>query len=432
MGSHLRNAEEKQTSDDENVSKSIEEFLGIAHDLEDIVDTFVLGRTRRQRSNNGVTAPEVSEDLAVEYLEDLEKRRMVRVSRSVSDTSPKRCCITGKFYDIILPKAEQVSFFHIHKNIASSSSSTDRDHDHQSQTPPPQFAVRRVAEYANIKDYPADSELYVQCKRGYLLLTVLDLERVYKPALPEEPGYHYHLRYMGLRWTFVDALPDEIEEDLDTVRKLYQVPQKPKKVGSHRPLTAHGLGQCIAKPTSLQSLKLRSTQDDEMARPSSLHLVSLVGLKNLTKLYLLGKLANLDKDPLEFPPSLRDLTLSCSRLNVDPMLMLRRLPHLTVLRLLANSYSGSKMVSQQSEFGSLRILQLWVLEDLEGWVVEQGAMQNLQKLEIRRCHKLKSVPETLINSTTLEELTLTNMPEEFVAETQILSFKTNTWKLIIR
>lgn len=50
MGSHLRNAEEKQTSDDENVSKSIEEFLGIAHDLEDIIDTFVLGRTRRRKS----------------------------------------------------------------------------------------------------------------------------------------------------------------------------------------------------------------------------------------------------------------------------------------------------------------------------------------------------------------------------------------------
>lgn len=47
-------------------------------------------------------------------------------------------------------------------------------------------------------------------KKGYSLLTVLDLERVYKPALPEELGYLYHLRYLGLRWTFVDALPSSV------------------------------------------------------------------------------------------------------------------------------------------------------------------------------------------------------------------------------
>ncbi|CAN6722964.1 unnamed protein product [Malus baccata var. baccata] len=361
-GSHLRNAEEKQTSDDENASKSIEEFLGIARDLEDIVDTFVLGRTRRRRSAHHNLWKEM---MQIEERISTWKLKMVKPHPFENNND-----------DTNNPKSQAA---------ASSSNCPNQQHNDQVQV--------------HLLD-----ELPSHLKPCLLHLGMFPREM----DIPIRRLFH-----LGLQKIFWS-------KDLDTIRKLYQVPQKPKKVGSHRPLKCSRI-----RP-------LRSTQDDEMARPSSIHLVSLVGLKNLTKHYLLGKLANLDKYPLEFPPSLRDLTLSCSRLNVDPMLMLRRLPHLAVLRLLANSYSGSKMVSQQSEFGSLRILQLWVLEDLEEWVVEQGAMQNLQKLEIRRCHKLKSVLETLINSTTLEELTLTNMPEEFVAETQILSFKTNTWKLIIR
>ncbi|KAB2622912.1 hypothetical protein D8674_025094 [Pyrus ussuriensis x Pyrus communis] len=287
MGSHLRNAEEKQTSDDENVSKSIEEFLGIAHDLEDIIDTFVLGRTRRRKSvfvrcitlfkedflvkrshiqNNGVTAPEVSEDLALEYLEDLEKRGMVR-----------RCCMTGKFYDIILPKAEQVGFFHINKNIASSSSSTDRDHVHQSQTPPPRVAVRR-------KDMQAlqigNFVTKIIGKRGYSLLMTLDLKHTYIRSLPvsfQNMDFLRHLYLNDIRaqhWTgFKDTRSIQTlsgifvdRETLTLLEGYIKFPNNLKKLGVTGRLSTHGLGQCIAKLTSLKSLKLRSKQDDEMAR----------------------------------------------------------------------------------------------------------------------------------------------------------------------
>jgi hypothetical protein len=41
----------------------------------------------------------------------------------------------------------------------------------------------------------------------FLLLRVLDLERVYKPKLPKSIAKLLQLRYLGLRWTYLESLP---------------------------------------------------------------------------------------------------------------------------------------------------------------------------------------------------------------------------------
>ncbi|ONI29355.1 hypothetical protein PRUPE_1G194900 [Prunus persica] len=590
MQRYLRDAESKQESY-EDVRKWMAEFLGIAYDLEDFVDIFVLERTRRRRSSfigyiatlEGLKAtlklcsemkeiegkisdymskfsqinqrltlsmdkgpilrkqndlpedlpshlrpcllylgmfpkevdipvrrlfhlwlaegfvkqsPGMSpEDLVEEYLAELVRREMILVFSFRSDGSAKTCRMPEKLRHVLSLKAEEIGLFYIHGKLASRAPA--------SSVSDPQFAVRRVVEHADIKDYPGETEFYVKNlrsyisfntqkkdlqaiqigkfvskiigKRGYALLRVLDLEGVYKPQLPEELGFLYHLRYLGLRWTFSDALPTSVGhlpylETLDVkhtyirtlpstiwkmklLRHLYLndirldmsvhrhstnpltqlqtlwgllVDKKtPVKDGLNRlvnlrklGLTCHsisteGIGQWILRLTGLRSLKLRCK--NEIGEPSSLHLPSLANLQHLTHVYLLGRLPKLN-EKFEFPPQLRVLTLSVSKLEDDPMPKLARLKNLSVLRLLANSYTGKKMDCPEGGFGSLRVLRLWMLENLEEWEVAEGAMKNLQELEIRCCSSLKAVPDRVLKSSTFEKLNLINMSPAFVAD----------------
>ena len=69
------------------------------------------------------------------------------------------------------------------------------------------------------------------------------------------------------------------------------------------------------------------------------------------------------------------------------------------------------MTCSAEEFPELRVLKLWMLENLEEWTAREGTMPLLRELEIRLCHKLKR-PEKL--PLTLKDVVLINMPEEFV------------------
>ena len=97
----------------------------------------------------------------------------------------------------------------------------------------------------------------------------------------------------------------------------------------------------------------------------------------------------------QFPYSLIDLTLSGSGLVEDPMQSLDKLPNLRSLKLLAKSYLGKNMLCSSGGFPELRVLKLWMLEQLEEWNVEKGALQGLRDLEVRSCIKLGVLPEEL-------------------------------------
>uniref|UniRef100_A0A803N5F0 Uncharacterized protein n=1 Tax=Chenopodium quinoa TaxID=63459 RepID=A0A803N5F0_CHEQI len=64
----------------------------------------------------------------------------------------------------------------------------------------------------------------------------------------------------------------------------------------------------------------------------------------------------------------------------------------TTLKLLAESYCGQKMQCPENGFVNLRVLKLWMLNNLEEWVVELGGMPNIKELEIRSCQQLKELP----------------------------------------
>lgn len=261
-------------------------------------------------------------------------------------------------------------------------------------------------------------------------LEILDVKHTYINSLPNSIWKMKHLRHLCLNEIRLDMSVQKHRNSiiqLQTLWGLFVDKKSTVKNGLNGLTSLRKLGltyhldsldelnEWIVRLERLQSLRLRSK--DENGRPSKLELKPLSSLEDLTHLYLLGNLPKLH-DRYEFPPRLRVLTLSVSKLAKDPMPILAQLPSLSVLRLLADSYTGKKMLCPREGFSKLQILHLWMLMELDEWTVEEEAMENLQELEIRCCHKLNELPDRLLNLSTIEKIILTNMPVEFAGNVQ--------------
>ncbi|KAL0009783.1 hypothetical protein SO802_004891 [Lithocarpus litseifolius] len=307
--------------------------------------------------------------------------------------------------------------------------------------------------------------------RGFGLLVVLDLENVYKPAmLSETLGKLLLLKHLGLRRTFLDSLPRSVGnlpylETLDVkhtnvtslpssiwkAKKLqhlylnennFDMPFKKTYIGSDSEIilqtlsglfignknvvksylyslhhlrklkltfyskSVEGIASWISELKALRSLKLRSI--DEFDRPATLELGSLETHHELLELYLVGPLTRSIESLCS--PNLRVLTLSASKFRQDPMPILGKLRHLNCLRLFRNSFLGKDMTCCAGEFPQLRVLKLWMLENLEKWTVMEGTMPLLGELEIRLCPKLNQPVKLPL---TLKDVVLINMPDGF-------------------
>ncbi|KAF5953450.1 hypothetical protein HYC85_006306 [Camellia sinensis] len=314
--------------------------------------------------------------------------------------------------------------------------------------------------------------------RGFVLTKVLDLEGAHRPLLHAKLGkFLSNLRYISLRWTGIDSCPKSIGDlpcletldlkytnitnlsssiwkaknlrhllmnevsilkpssskqsstsmsNIQTLTGLRIGFEDPKEYGLNRFTSLQKLGltchsrssvektwDCISQLNKLQNFKLRS-RDHQFGQPSELVIPdNLTTHPSLSKLYLFGvfnfKVGNL-------PKNLKTLTLSMSKIKEDPMPELGEcLPQLNILRLFADSFVGEKMNCLGGGFPKLRVLKLWMLETLKEWIVEEGAMPELEELEIRGCEKLeKSLGLERLSH--LKELTLTNMKREFVED----------------
>ncbi|KAK0596987.1 hypothetical protein LWI29_020771 [Acer saccharum] len=426
------------------------------------------------------------QDMAERFFEELVIRNMIQVRRKL-DGSPKICYMPGVLYDFFSLKAETAGFFNRQFQYSSCTSMKQS-----------KLAVWRLAAFWRIKNLNSLSFVDVQnlrsfvafdtrirctpsreistflkkiiSNRGFGFLYVLDLEGVYKPMLTDDVMRKLiHLKYIGLRSTFIDSLPDCVPslpclETLDLkhtnisnvihidraekLQHLYLFVDYSDKVlldltsltnlhtlwgiyfASETELSAlqklttltklklscpanvfatNQTAECISHLTNLQSLKLKSVEsaaDDD-------HYINMGTLENHQKLQdlnLQGRLSNEMFVIGLFPPYLRKLTLSETRLSEDPMPLLGKLPHLNILCLLSNSSTSSKFTCLSREFPKLRLLKLWCIQDLEEWIVEEGAVSCLKELEIRCCKKLKA-PQGLQYLTTLKELSITNMSE---------------------
>lgn len=78
------------------------------------------------------------------------------------------------------------------------------------------------------------------------------------------------------------------------------------------------------------------------------------------------------------------------------MLTLDKLPHLQVLKLKQNSYSGRKLACVCScGFPELKVLHLKSICWLEEWTIGAGAMPKLGSIIVNPCAYLRKLPEEL-------------------------------------
>ncbi|KAJ6685907.1 DISEASE RESISTANCE PROTEIN RP [Salix purpurea] len=137
--------------------------------------------------------------------------------------------------------------------------------------------------------------------------------------------------------------------------------------------------------------------------------------QSLSELYLTGSLPP-EIGVTQLPQTLKMLSLAVSKLEHDPMPDLGKLPNLNILRLFARSYLGKEMTCQSKGFPALRVLKLWMLEELEKWTVPEDSMPLLRELEIRCCENLRETDGWQRLSSSLKELILTNMPPTLVKD----------------
>ncbi|CAL5334359.1 unnamed protein product [Camellia sinensis] len=160
---------------------------------------------------------------------------------------------------------------------------------------------------------------------------------------------------------------------------------------------------CISQLNKLQTFKLRS-RDHQFGQPSELVIPDNLTIHpSLSNLYLFGVFGMFEVRNL--PQNLKTLTLSMSKIKEDPMPELGQfLPQLNILGLFADSFVGEKMNCLGGGFPKLRVLKLWMLETFKEWIVEEGAMPELEELEIRGCEKLEK-SQGLERLSHLKELT---------------------------
>ncbi|PRQ23776.1 putative P-loop containing nucleoside triphosphate hydrolase, leucine-rich repeat domain, L [Rosa chinensis] len=151
----------------------------------------------------------------------------------------------------------------------------------------------------------------------------------------------------------------------------------------------------------LQSLSFKS---DTLAFPDEVVDVRplLSSCSALQKFHVEGRIEKLP-EYLHFPQNIAKLTLWGSDLVEDPIPILEKLPNLRILSGW-QMFMGKKMVFSDQGFPKLRSLLLRGLKHFEDWMMEEGAMPSLYRLEISNCIKLKTIPAAVSSVKTLQEL----------------------------
>uniref|UniRef100_A0A6P4AJI1 disease resistance protein RPM1-like isoform X1 n=1 Tax=Ziziphus jujuba TaxID=326968 RepID=A0A6P4AJI1_ZIZJJ len=429
---------------------------------------------------------ETPEDLARSYLMELETKKLISVNRK--NGHPKSCCMPSAMHKFFSRKAMHLGIFYVHNGSEnpSSKSRARRLVEHaadiqQYPTSDDDYKLRSYISLNRKRDAPAQHVggfLYnLVAKNGFGLLRVLDLENVYKPLLPGETLEKlFLLTYLGLRWTFLNSLPDSvgtlqyletldvkhtnitilpstiwkakklkhlyvnqvnfdmsinkgftgsladlqtlwglsIGSNKDVVKSLSKLSSLRKLGLTYRSRTAKEIADWVSKLTNLESLRLRSI--DEVGEPSKLKFPSDTSkLEKLSELYLVGVFSFTNNETLpQFPPNLKILTLAGSQLRNDSLRMLGKLSCLETLRFYGQSYSDDRIIFHKAEFSNLVVLKLWKLVKLETLEMKEGAMSKLQELDIRSCHNLKSM-KGLEQVGGLQTITLADMHDNFVA-----------------
>ncbi|XP_078165367.1 inactive disease susceptibility protein LOV1-like [Carex rostrata] len=385
---------------------------------------------------------ETAEETAYKYLEQLVERSLVHVSKRSFFGSIKYCCVNRVIHKFVINQSKKEGFLDAKPDERTSESlfrvaiHTDNKSDYG------KLDITLIRSFVAIN-------VHQNILRNSRFLIVLELSR---STVPDEAiSNMICLRYLGLRHTSIDTLPDSIDvmHNLETLdvrnTNIKSLPESLWKISTLRHVYVVATPEIKGPPptanlTDLQTLKtvavpqswidiyphfLTSLRKLSLSNPDGLdwksvsnllsqlvNLFSLTimgnsvpsefidtrafpGLKTVKSIRLGGQWSyrKLFMDNVEVPPNLSKLTLNKSSLKEDPMPWLERIKTLKFLRLQDGAYTGKQMKCSAKGFPQLEYLELSKLETLEKWVVEAEAMSELRTLRVIQCNKLKDLPK---------------------------------------
>ncbi|KAL5833951.1 hypothetical protein ACOSQ3_017625 [Xanthoceras sorbifolium] len=231
-------------------------------------------------------------------------------------------------------------------------------------------------------------------------LQTLDLCKMkYYVKLPAEISKLQELRHLIGKFSY-GSLPIDSLTKLQTLRYVHNenwIEIKTEKLINLRELWLHGyMKEHVFTFDSIVNLKnlriLSVTIDDDKSFAS---VEQLSHCPHLIDLRLWGKIdQNLPEDIHELLPNLECLSLGESQLDHDPMPLLEKFSNLMILDFGPRFYHGEKIICTAKGFLRLEIIRFDVINEIEEWQVEEGALPRLRGLWIRDDSEL-TIPERL-------------------------------------
>ncbi|KAH8513137.1 hypothetical protein H0E87_006434 [Populus deltoides] len=305
--------------------------------------------------------------------------------------------------------------------------------------------------------------------RNFKLLRILELEGISCSSIPSTIGELIHLSYLGLKETNIRVLPSTLGslcnlQTLDIAGNLHLriIPDVICNMKNlrHLYMCGHSGGHLridtlkhlqtlteidvsrwkqnnTADLVSLRKLGIRGNLCSDtikifdsisaLLQLRSLYLraegaefpllVQLGSLRSLIKLHLRGGISQLPSQQ-DFPPNLSQLTLEHTQLEQESIVILEKLPKLSILRFKAESYSKEKLTISADGFPQLEFLEFNSLESLHEFNIEENAVPRLESFLIVNCKGLRMLPEEMRFVATLHKLVIEEMPKVFVDRLQ--------------
>nr|KYP71590.1 Disease resistance protein RPM1 [Cajanus cajan] len=384
-----------------------------------------------------------SKEVAQQCLAELINRSLVQVSSFTIDGKAKSCRVHDLVRTMILGKIKDMGFCQFVGEQDQSVSSG---------------IIRRLTIASSSNDLVGE----------YMPLKVLDFENTRLYCVPENLGNLIHLKYLSFRNTRVKSLPKSIGklQNLETLdvrqTSVLEMPKEITKLRKLRHLLANmiysfHLKDSLGGMIALQKISTLIVDYDgvvigELGKLKQLRDLSITNFRgehgntlcsSIHKMQLLEKLyVDTDDDNevidlhiMSFPSTIRrlclrgklkkfpnwipglknlvKLSLMCSSLTDDPLESLKDLSSLLFLSISHRAYEGETLHFENRGFRRLKELELKYLYNLKSIIIDRGALQYLEKLQLSEIPQLKTVPSGIQDLKKLEVLNIWFMSSEF-------------------
>ncbi|RCV37457.1 hypothetical protein SETIT_8G064500v2 [Setaria italica] len=390
------------------------------------------------------------EQVAEGYLSELVNRSLLQVTRKNVFEQVKCCRMHDVIRSVALDKAENECFGKVYGSSGTFSVDGTRRISILSKNNEP-LSQSCTTHLRAILAFTSDVNVYLlkRILASSRLLSTLDLQGTHIKMLPNEVFGLFNLRFLGLRYTRIEILPDaagrlqnlEVLDacgtaqlsSLEDVRRLTHNIKALRQVNGikvprsiRRLNRLHALQNVKASLETLHDIaaltELRTFAVSDVKSEHSLNLSSAImnmshlahlsvaasiehevlpmgGLACLPKtLYKLELTGPLDKAEVaqvfsswSHLKNLTVLNLRYSRLDEDSFSSLVELRGLCSLGLLL-AYDGKKMCFPKQSFPRLRILKILDAPQLYEVEIEEGALESLVQIVFSKCPEMKLLP----------------------------------------